>query len=176
MHSFLIDSRVSERRRGSSLHEWRRGRSIERRARGSVTVEMSLVLPLVLLFLLGIFEYGRFLMTVQLFNNGAREGVRYAISHLQPVTIGGTTYGNATSDVTSKVTAVTAGITLASQNIQVYASDSLGNNLGTWTGAQSGQSVTVQITGNYQVGVLAFLNLPSTIPVNVKATMDAESN
>jgi Flp pilus assembly protein TadG len=148
----------------------------ERRCRGSVTVEMALVLPIVLLFILGVFEYGRYLMTVQIFNNAAREGARYAIAHLQPVTINGVTYGNATSDVTGKVTGVTGGVTLASQNINVYASDSLGNNVGAWTAAQAGQSVTVQVTGNYQVAVTAFLNLPSTIPVNIRATMDAEAN
>src|SRR5256885_13823689 len=118
----------------------------------AVTVETALVLPIALLFILGIFEYGRYLMTMQLLNNAAREGVRYAVTHLQPVTIGATTYGSATSDVTNIITGVTPGITLASQNIQVYASDDAGNNTGAWNGAQAGQSVTVQITGNYQVG------------------------
>lgn len=129
-----------------------------------------------MLFLIGLFEYSRYLMTAQLFNNAAREGARYAVTHLQPVTIGGTTYGNATSDVTNAAISVTAGITLAGQNIQVYASDGLGNNVGAWTSAQPGQSVTVQITGNYQVAVAALLCLPSTIPINAKATMDAEAN
>ena len=141
-----------------------------------VTVEVALVLPLVLLFILGIFEYARYLMTTQIFSNAAHEGVRYAASHLQPVTIGGTTYGNATSDVTNVVTSVTGGVTLASQSISVYASDSVGNSLGTWTNAQPGQSVTVQITGNYQVAVTTFLGLPSTIPVTARQTMDIEAN
>ena len=144
--------------------------------RGSVTVEMALVLPLVLAFILGVFEYGRYIFTVQLFNNAAREGARYAVAHLQPVTLGGTTYGNATSDVTGHVTGVTAGIALAGQNIQVIASDDLGNNLGTWTSAQPGQCVTVRITGNYRVAVMAFLCLPSTIPVTAQSTMDVEAN
>src|SRR5204862_7766525 len=100
--------------------------------RGAATVEMALVLPIVLLFLFGIFEYGRYFMTVQLMNNAAREGARYAITHLQPVTIGATTYGNATSDVTNVVTNVTAGITLSSQSVSGYASNSQGNNLGPW--------------------------------------------
>ena len=78
----------------------RAGSSCSRR-RGSLTVEMAMVLPLVLAFILAIFEYGRYIFTVQLFNNAAREGTRYAVAHLQPVTLGGVTYGNATSDVTS---------------------------------------------------------------------------
>ena len=155
----------------------RLGRKLRRRQQhASVTVETALVLPLVLLLILGLFEYGRYVMTVQLFNNATREGVRYAITHLQPVTLGGTTYGNAISDVTNKVTGVLPNISLSGQSIQVYASDDLGNNLGTWTNAQLGQSVTVKITGNYQVAVMAFLNLPSTIPVTAQATMDIEAN
>ena len=69
-----------------------------------------------------------------------------------------------------------AGQTLASQSIQVYASDSVGNNIGSWTSIQAGQSVCVQITGNYQTAVPTLLSLPSTIPVNVKAVMRAEGN
>jgi Flp pilus assembly protein TadG len=156
------------------INSARRGRSRQRA--GSVTVETALVLPLVLLFILGVFEYARYEMTVQLFDNAAREGVRYAITHISPVVLGGTTYGNNTSDVTNIVNSVTPGVQLASKNIQVYASDELGNSLGTWTNAQPGQSVTVKITGNYQVGVAAFLNLPSTIPVTAQATMNAEFN
>ncbi len=139
-------------------------------------VETALVLPIVLLFLFGIFEYGRYFMTMQLLNNAAREGARYAIAHLQPVVLGSTTYGNATSDVTSVVTGVTAGVTLNNQTITVYASDSQGNNVGAWTGATAGQSVTVEITGNFQFMTAAFLGLPGTIPVDIKSAMDAEAN
>jgi Flp pilus assembly protein TadG len=142
----------------------------------AVTVETALVLPIALLFLFGIFEYGRYLMTMQLMNNAAREGVRYAVTHLQPVTLGSTTYGNATSDVTNVISSVTAGISLSGQSISVYASDSVGNNLGTWTSAQAGQSVTVQISGNYQPAVTTFLGLPGTIAVNIRVSMDAEGN
>src|SRR5438045_2129443 len=130
-----------------------------RRSRGAATVEMALVLPIVLLFMFGIFEYGRYFMTMQLFNNAAREGARYAIAHLQPVTIGSTTYGNATSDVTTVVTGMTAGVTLNSQSINVYASDAQGNNLGTWTSAIAGQSVTVESPGTFQFKGGPFLGL-----------------
>jgi Flp pilus assembly protein TadG len=143
---------------------------------GSVTVEMALVLPLVLLTLVGVFEYGRYVMTVQLFDHAARSGVRYAITHLQPVTLDGQTYGNSTTDITNIVNTAAAGTTLSGQSVQIFASDDLGNNLGTWTDAQPGQSVTLKITGNYQVAVTKFLGLPSTLPIVAKATMNAESN
>src|SRR5262245_35384999 len=146
------------------------------RRTGSVTVEMALVLPLVLLTLVGVFEYGRYVMTVQLFDHAARSGVRYAITHLQPVTLDGQTYGNSTTDITNIVNTAAAGTTLSGQSMQVFASDDLGNNLGTWTDAQPGQSVTLKITGNYQVAVTKFLGLPSTLPIVATATMNAESN
>jgi Flp pilus assembly protein TadG len=146
-----------------------------RQSRGAATVEMALVLPIVLLFMFGIFEYGRYFMTMQLLNNAAREGARYAIAHLQPVTIGSTTYGNATSDVTNVINGVTAGVTLNNQNVNVYASDAQGNNVGTWTGAIAGQSVTVEITGNFQFMGVPFLGLGS-VPVDIKSAMDAEAN
>ena len=42
------------------------------RRSGTVTVEAALVLPFVMLFFLGIMEFGRFLMTVNVFNNAVR--------------------------------------------------------------------------------------------------------
>src|SRR5262245_13599847 len=162
MHNFLTRSRCYRRYAISRA--------------GSVTVEMALVLPLVLLMLVGVFEYGRYVMTVQLFDHAARSGVRYAITHLQPVTLDGQTYGNSTTDITNIVNTAAAGTTLSGQSVQVFASDDLGNNLGTWTDAQPGQSVTLKITGNYQVAVTKFLGLPSTLPIVATATMNAESN
>ena len=58
----------------------RRGRGGRRRA-GQTLVEAALVLPVVLLFLLGIMEYGRFLMFEHVFNNAVRAGAVYAAKH-----------------------------------------------------------------------------------------------
>lgn len=152
----------------------RRARLNERR--GSTLVEAALVLPVLLLFLFGIFEYGRYLMTLQLVNNAARDACRYAVTNSQPVTIGSTTYGATTADVTNLVTTNMAGVTLQSQSTQVYMSDALGNNIGTWTSAQSGQRICVNISGNFQVMASGLLFLPSTIPVQVKCVMRCEAN
>ncbi|MBS0210648.1 MAG: pilus assembly protein [Planctomycetes bacterium] len=154
----------------------RRQRGQAGRRRGGTLVESAIVLSMVLMFLLGIMEYGRYLMTLHMFNNAAREGCRYAITHISSVTIAGTTYGNTTTDVTNKITSFLAGQTLSSQSIQVYASDSLGNNVGTWTSATAGQSVCVKITGNYQVAVMSLIGLPSTLPVTAQCVMDIEGS
>src|SRR5262249_57611914 len=52
-------------------------------------VETSVVISIALLFMFGIFEYGRFVMTKHLMENAAREGARWATVH----TYDGTTAG-----------------------------------------------------------------------------------
>ena len=134
------------------------------------------MLPLVFMFLFGILEYGRYLMTLQIVTNAAREGAHYAVTHTNPIVISGTTYGNGTSDVTNMVTNAMGGQSLSGQSIQVYTSDSLGNNIGTWTDTQAGQSICVKITGNYSVLMSKMLFLPTSIPVVAQAVMRSESN
>ena len=49
------------------------------RRRGAVAVETALVMIRMMMFVFGIFEYGRLLMDWNLLNNAAREGCRYAL-------------------------------------------------------------------------------------------------
>jgi hypothetical protein len=51
------------------------------RRRGQALVEVALVLPIFLLVLYSIIEFGRYIYTVQVLNDAAREGTRYAIVH-----------------------------------------------------------------------------------------------
>jgi len=154
----------------------RRTRNSASRRRGATTVEAALVLPVFILFLFGILEYGRYLMYLQILTNAAREGAHYALAHTDPVTIAGTTSGNATTDVTNAVNNALAGQTLVGQSVQVYASDSLGNNVGLWTDGAAGQSVCVRITGNYPVMLPNLLHLAATIPVAAQSVMRSEGN
>ncbi len=144
--------------------------------RGAAVVEMAFVLPVVLLLLCGLLEYGRYLMTLHVVQNAAREGCRYALAHTDPITIGGVTSGNSTSDVLNRINAYLAGVGLQSQNIQVYMSDNQGNNLGPWTDTQFGQFICVRITGNFRWVTPQLLFLPSQTPVTVQALMRSEAN
>lgn len=165
------------RRRMRRRH--RSGGACRRRAtsrRGATVVEAALVLPIVLLFLFGIMEYGRYLFMLQMFTNAAREGCRYAVTHTEPVTIAGATTGSNTSDVTNTISSFLGGQQLASQNTQVYLSDSKGNNQGTWTNAQPGQYICVQITGNYTAMVPSLLSMPNSIPIAARSVMVCEGD
>lgn len=146
------------------------------RRRGAVLVEAALVLPLCMLFILGMFEYARYVMFVQLVNNAAREGVRYAVAHGQPVTIAGTTYGNSTSDVTNIVNQYLGGQSLIGQQVQVYLSDAVGQNIGNWNDAQSGENICVRISGDYGLMTARLLMAPATFPVQSQAVMRIENN
>jgi Flp pilus assembly protein TadG len=150
-----------------------------RRARyraGAVLVEAGLVLPLALMLLLGVMEFGRYFMTMQVFNNAARVGAEYASKHTSAIVISGVTYGNATSNVQNAVTSQLGGLTLNGQAINVYESDQYGNNIGTWTSATAGEYICVQITGTYQFSVPKMLSLPSSMNVTFQSVMISEGN
>ena len=51
----------------------------KKRRTGAVLVEAAVVLPILLILVLGIIEFGRGMMVVQLLTNGAREGARAGI-------------------------------------------------------------------------------------------------
>ena len=146
------------------------------RRTGAVLVEAALVLPVVLLFLLGIMEYGRFLMTFHVFTNAVTAGAAYAAKHTESIYLNGTSYGNANSNVTTIVTNALAGQQLSGQTISVYESDAVGNNVGAWTSAQAGQYVCVQITGTYQFMIPKLLGLPSTTTQTFQCVRLSEGN
>ena len=54
-------------------------RSSHRRSRGQALVEFAFVAPIFLLMLFAIIDFGRYVYYVQILNNAAREGARYAI-------------------------------------------------------------------------------------------------
>jgi len=56
-------------------------RSASRRSRGQALVEFAFVAPIFFLLLFGIIDFGRYVYYVQILNNAAREGARYAIVH-----------------------------------------------------------------------------------------------
>lgn len=143
---------------------------------GGAVVESAIVLPLMLLFLFGIMEYGRYILCLQVVTNAAREGSRYAVTHTQPVTLNGATTANTTSTVVNTVTNFLAGQQLTNLNVQVFQSDAAGNNIGNWTNATPGQYVCVQITGNFQVVVPRLLSFPGSVPVLAQSVMVCEGN
>ena len=143
-----------------------------------------MVLPIVLLFIMGLFEYGRWFLMVHVCNNAVAAGAAYACKHTSPIVISGTTYGNAISDVTNAVNANLGTQQLSNSSVNVYLSDALGNpvadnagnNPGLFTNAGVGQYVCVQLTGTYTFVRPAFLGLPSTTTMTFTTVRRSEAN
>src|SRR5271157_2974326 len=85
-----------------------------RASRGAAVVETALILNVLLLGLLGVFEYGRIVMLRQLMFNAAREGARLAI-------VGTAADPEATTaQIQQTVTSYLAGQSLSNMSVQVY--------------------------------------------------------
>ena len=62
-------------------HSRRRSCPAPSRSRGQALVEFAFVAPMFFLLLFAIVDFGRYVYYVQILNNAAREGARYAIVH-----------------------------------------------------------------------------------------------
>lgn len=146
------------------------------RRRAASLVEFAFVVPVLLLILMGILEYGRFLFTLQLVNNAAREGARYAVVNTNTDTTAGVqTYVD--NYLAGQGGSQYVGYS-ASSNITVYKADpTTGANSGTaWTNANWGDSIGVTITGTYQPILPGLLKMSGTITVTGTCLMTVEAN
>jgi Flp pilus assembly protein TadG len=139
-------------------------------------VESALVICVCLLVIVGILEYARYLLTLQVVENAAREGARYAVVNTASAT---------TSQVQDYVDSCLVGLSPTqlqgyskTTSITVFRADpSTGAALGgSWSDASFGQAIAVKITGNYQPILPAFLFLGATIPIQAQAQMYSEAN
>jgi Flp pilus assembly protein TadG len=152
--------------------------------RGAAMVEAALVLPIVLLFILGLIDYGRYFLMVHVCSNAVSAGAAYACKHTSPIVISGTTYSNGVSDVTNVVNATIGSQQLANPTVSVYLSDSTGNpiadsagnNPGLFTYATPGSYVCVKLTGTFTFVPSTFLKLPSTYSPTFMAVRRSEGN
>jgi Flp pilus assembly protein TadG len=162
--------------------------------RGATLVEAAFVLCLALLFLFAIMEYARYLMVLDVANNAAREGARYAVVS----TGNGTTSSQVVSVVTSKMAGVDSqiqgytvsvfavdptGIYTTSSNTYNYPPTLQKLSGSNWNDAQFGGGIAVQIKGTYQpiftaIPFMTKFNIPilSSTPVTATAVMGSEAN
>jgi Flp pilus assembly protein TadG len=146
--------------------------SCHRRRRGAALVEFAFVASALLLILFGIFEYARYLFLLQIAENAAREGARFAVVR----TGDGTTKQQIIDEVTRRM----AG---REKEVIGYAVDVINVNPDTgavisttWNSAAFGQAIEVRITGSYRPILPVLLKTSSTIPVRVYSMMSSEAN
>lgn len=146
------------------------------RRRAASLVEFAFVVPIMFLLLMGVFEYARFLFTMQLVNNAAREGARYAVVNTTTETTAGVqTY-------VDKYLAGQGGTQFVgytpSSNITVYLADpTTGQNTGlTWQNTSWGNAVGVSVTGTYQPIVPGLLSMTGSMTLTGTCVMTVEAN
>ncbi len=138
------------------------------RDRGAAMVEAALVLPLCLVLLLALSDFGRLVMTRQLLDNAARAGDRLAVANTTTL---------ATTDIQNCVTSALGGQSLNNMTIQVYqVNPATGANLGPWTSTPLGSYIAVEIDGNFQPMCPGISQLANTIPWTTKVIMLCEAN
>jgi Flp pilus assembly protein TadG len=154
---------------------------LSRRRSAAHLVEFAFVLPVFLMVLMGIFEYGRFLFTIQLMNNAAREGARYAVVNVTTVS---------TTDILTYVdqymagqgAAQLVGYTLSGSNpsIKVYKADpSTGldsNPSVSWQNAGWGDAIGVTVKGTYQPFTPGLLYLTGSVTLQASCAITCEAN
>jgi Flp pilus assembly protein TadG len=129
---------------------------------------MAIVIGACLLFLLAIFEYGRFVMIKQLAENAAREGARQAVANSGSQT---------TAQIQATVQNALVGQTLQNLDVDVYLTDpSTGANLGDWTTADFGQAIAVQLTATYYPILPTFGFLRNGVNIKATCVMRSEAN
>lgn len=102
----------------------------KKRRRGAALVEAAVVLPLFLLIVLGIIEFGRAMMVTQLITNGAREGARRSV-------LDGSTNAIVEAHVKSFLSGA-ASVTDADITVEVTLTPDVGN---TTTGNEVGDAM-----------------------------------
>jgi Flp pilus assembly protein TadG len=144
-------------------------RPAQPRSRGVTTVEMASVLSVLILFLFGVFEYGRYVMIENVLINAVRDGCRYALVHCQDVT--------AVADTQAVVRARMAGLDSqlggAAFNIQVFPTNSPAAALNT---TNPDDPITVSATGTLRALFPALPFIPSSFSMTSATVMVCEGN
>lgn len=127
-----------------------------RRRRGAVAVESAIVLPLVLVVIFGIIEYGRYIAMLQVFEQAARGGCRYAVVR---VVDQDTTDAQVKAEVERLMCGLQSQLSDYNRNtsIQVfqYDRDHPNDRSASWKDAAFGKLICLEITGTYRTAVPA---------------------
>lgn len=143
-------------------------RTNQKRRRGAALVEAAVVLPLLLLIVMGIIEFGRAMMVVQLVTNGAREGARLAIFDGQT---NATVRQSVRTSVSNSVGCAETDITVDFTITPDPANSTTGNEI---SNSSTGDLITVDVSIPYSAVGYVNTGFLSTSNLSAKTTMRRE--
>jgi Flp pilus assembly protein TadG len=137
------------------------------RRAGAEVVEVSLVLIWMIVFLMGVFEYGRFLMDWNVLNNATREGCRYALAN--------NTNTSVSSNVSTLVTNYMGGENVNFTGFSVTVTGTHNGVATTVNNLAAGDLITVTAGGTYRfMNVIPYVAMPVSFSMNCSITMACE--
>lgn len=153
------------------------------RPRAVVAVETALVMPLILLMVFSVVEYGRYLATREVIEHAVREAARFSVVRIVDTT-------TQESQVQDEVHRMMAGFESnlvgfnPNSNIRVYKAHPVtGANTGSWKDAGFGEYIAVEVVGEFRTLFSAFhlpglggIEILGNVPINVKVLMYSEAN
>ena len=128
-------------------------RGVRSPRRGAALMEAAIVLPLVLLLLFGVIEYGWLFLKSQQINNACREGARVGVRH-----------GSVGADVTSAVQNSLQAVGLESSAYSITMSPGDPGTID--RGDPFTVTITVPYEGTLSIGV-PFIPVPATLQATV---------
>ena len=140
--------------------------------RGTTLVETAMVLSIALFLLFSVYEYGRYVMMMQLLENASREGARFAAAH---------TADKTTQDVQNQVTTYLVGLDGQLANYQVSVSGvalqtgpvyTQGTTFSDWTQASPTDGIVVTVQGDYTPNLPTLQYLPNHLVPDLKILPD----
>ena len=132
-----------------------------------MVVETAIIISLVLMVILGVFEYARLLLDWSLLNNAAREGCRYALANNTSTTL--------TTSVQTIVTNYMAGETKSFSSFTVTISGTDGGVATAVSNLGPGDPITVTVTGTYKfLNVIPLVKMPTSFTITSAVTMLCE--
>lgn len=148
-----------------------RSRADRKGERGQALAEFALVLPLILLFIAGIVEFGRAWNIKQAVTDAAREGARYTVVKDLDITL---------DDVEAKIVERLALASIEESEIVISSADPdcadvadcFHNEFG------YGREMTVSVSTDYTMGLvgalLKWVGTPAVVTISTDATMRNE--
>jgi Flp pilus assembly protein TadG len=143
------------------------------RRRGAATVETAVIMIPLVMLLFGVFEYGRLLMELNLVNNSAREGCRFAI-------VNNTTYSSTANLTTAVLNVVNSR--MGGQQTKAFTGFAVsvagthnGSSVADLTTLVPGDMITVTVSGNYKfMNIIPYVHMSATLPMTSSVTMVCE--
>ena len=135
--------------------------------RGAVAVETALVMMMFTSMVFGIFEYCRLLMDLNLLNNAAREGCRYAQVNNTATTISTDTQTVVTNYMGAQAASFT-GLTVTVSGTHSGVATTV-NNL------TAGDTITVTVTGTFKfMNIVPLIKMPTALTLTSAVAMGCE--